>query len=307
MQGKADTHVHTMFSGFGRYRRIKYPESMTPPEEAVDAAIARKLDVLCVTDHNSIAGAARARKYALDGKKAIEVVVGEEVSTCDGEVVGLCLNEAIPAHISAAEAVERIRSQGGLAVAVHPYSFYCPSLGEKVKELPLDGMEVLNAAHFDGFVNRLALQHIPKGVAPLGGSDAHSTRMVGNAYTTFEGNTADDFFKAVRSCRTAPAGRTTTIWETINWTTDMAKGILGRMLTRDRRPIPGDPRKDPLEQTDRVRPHNRAIITFGAILYLLTPLPFIVGAMGSENIRRKGREAWKRHALKENSDIRRRP
>jgi len=304
MQGKADTHVHTMFSGFGVYRRIRYPESMTSPEDAVDAAIGRKLDVLCITDHNSVAGAVRARDYAIKEKKGLEVVVGEEVSTCDGEVVGLFLNEPIPAHIPAAEAVERVHAQGGLAVAVHPYSFYCPSLGEKAKELPIDAMEVLNAAHFDGFVNTLALRNLPKGVAPLGGSDAHSARMVGNAYTTFEGKTADDFFKATRACNTAPAGRTTTTWETTNWTTDMARGILRRMLTRGARPIPGDPTKDPLEQTDRVRPHNRAVITFGAILYLLTPLPFIVGAMGSENIRRKGREAWDRYAPDKNRDIR---
>ena len=57
-----------------------------------------------------------------------ELVVGEEVTTRSGHVVGLFLREPIPAFRSVAETVERIHAQGGLAVAAHPLGVFL-SLG----------------------------------------------------------------------------------------------------------------------------------------------------------------------------------
>ncbi|MEW5937022.1 MAG: PHP-associated domain-containing protein [Candidatus Thermoplasmatota archaeon] len=292
MAGRADPHVHTRFSGFGYYGKFRYPESMTTPEDAVDAAVRRGLQVLCITDHNAIDGALRAASYARGLK--IEVVVGEEITTCDGELVGLFLQEKIEPHIHAEEAVEQIHAQGGLAIAVHPYSFHCPSLGDRIHHLRLDGVEVLNAAHGDGYVNRLAKERIPQGMAPLGGSDAHSARMIGNSYTSFEGDTAEEFYRAVKRCRTVPGGRTTRASEYIGWTVEIARGILRRMLTRSDRVGVGSG-NDPHALMDRVRPRNRALITGGCLVFLTTPLPLIIGLTGYNAIRHRGRTAWLAH------------
>jgi len=87
--GQADLHTHTYYSGFSKVFFMPYPESITPPETMVDAAVKKGLDVLCITDHNVIEGAMRAERYVRENGLEIEVVVGEEVSTADGEVLGL--------------------------------------------------------------------------------------------------------------------------------------------------------------------------------------------------------------------------
>ncbi|MCW3128739.1 MAG: esterase-like activity of phytase family protein [Methanophagales archaeon] len=101
--GQADLHTHTYYSGFSKVGFIPYPESVTPPETMVDAAVKKGLDVLCITDHNEIEGAMRAERYVRENGLEIEVVVGEEVSTADGEVLGLFLQERISRGLSAAE------------------------------------------------------------------------------------------------------------------------------------------------------------------------------------------------------------
>ncbi|KPQ43288.1 MAG: PHP domain protein, partial [Candidatus Methanoperedens nitroreducens] len=75
-QGIADIHTHTRCSGFGKYSFLHFPESVTDPVKAVEAARRKKLDVLCITDHNTIQGAIIAKKHA----ENIDVVIGEEIS-----------------------------------------------------------------------------------------------------------------------------------------------------------------------------------------------------------------------------------
>ena len=54
--GKADTHVHTDYSGFNSLGLMSFPESVIDPAKQVDDARRRGLDVLCITDHNEVAG-----------------------------------------------------------------------------------------------------------------------------------------------------------------------------------------------------------------------------------------------------------
>ena len=61
--GRADLHTHTHYSGFGKVAFIPFPESVTPPAKMVDAAVKKRLDVLCITDHNEIEGAWKAQRY----------------------------------------------------------------------------------------------------------------------------------------------------------------------------------------------------------------------------------------------------
>ncbi len=84
----------------------------------MDHARRKGLNVLCITDHDSIGGAVVAQEYAKRFDD-IEVVVGEEISTADGEIVGLWLTEEIPPGLSAEETIRRIRSQNGIVIAPH--------------------------------------------------------------------------------------------------------------------------------------------------------------------------------------------
>ncbi len=147
--GKADIHVHTRYSGFEKYSFLHFPESVTDPLKAVETACRRELDILCITDHNTIKGAVIAQKHAKD----IEVVVGEEVSSADGEILALFIQEEIKPWLGATETIDLIHEQGGIAVAAHPFSPQCHSLGKKIHNLELDGVEVFNACHRDAYTN----------------------------------------------------------------------------------------------------------------------------------------------------------
>jgi len=193
------------------------------------------MDVLCITDHNTIRGALEAKKIAT----SVDIVTGSEIATQDGELLGLFLTEDVPRGLRADETIDRIHAQGGLAIAPHPFSSHCDSLGLKIAELKLDGVELFNAAHRDGYTNDAA-QMIANNlnVAFVGGSDAHSANMVGNAYTRFDGKDAEDLRKAILARKTSFAGEPTPlkdlIWMTVNVTVELWRvlglSLLGRQV-----------------------------------------------------------------------------
>ena len=105
---RVDMHSHTMFSG----------DSTTTLDEIVESVVEAGIDVLCVTDHNAIDGAVRLQK-ALAG--VCRVIVGEEVRTHTGEIIGLFMTEKVSYGASAADTAQQIRAQGGLVYIPHPF------------------------------------------------------------------------------------------------------------------------------------------------------------------------------------------
>ncbi len=104
IMGKADTHVHCNYSGFNHLGILKFPESVITAETQVDDARRRGLSVLAITDHNDTAGAFIAQKYARQFDD-IEVIVGDEIMTDQGEVIGLWLPETPKMFTSPEETV----------------------------------------------------------------------------------------------------------------------------------------------------------------------------------------------------------
>jgi predicted metal-dependent phosphoesterase TrpH len=180
------------------------------PDVVVRAA-AGHLDVLAITDHDEIRGALEARRFALDHPElGVDVVVGEEVSTLNGHLIALYLQERIPPQLTAAETIRRIHAQGGLATAAHPFhpvrgaARGHRTIAELVPELALDAVEIVNNAgvfswFYDGWA---ALANVDWGLPVTGGSDAHDVWYVGNAVTRFAGRTAADLREALLSGRT---------------------------------------------------------------------------------------------------------
>jgi len=177
------------------------PDSRTPVAVQVLAIKAAGLDVVFATDHNTIEGALRLRDLA-DG---FRVIVGEEISTRDGEIIGLFLERAIGRDLSAEETIDRIHAQGGLVSVPHPYSHNrIHRIRREALERvwpTIDAIEVFNAREALAGDNRRALafasaHNIPGAV----GSDAHRPWEIGRAYlecANFRGR--DDFVGAMRS------------------------------------------------------------------------------------------------------------
>ena len=170
--------------------------------------------MIAVTDHDTIEGALRAHHYA-SRRGRLEVVVGEEVSSRDGHIVGLFLEKRIKPGMSAAATVDAIHDQGGLAVAVHPFwrtqrrtrSARVHGVGWLAAELDFDAIEIENATPGFYVFNQLARRlNVGLGSAEVGGSDAHIVDAIGRAYTEFAGKTPKALRSAIETGMTV-AGR----------------------------------------------------------------------------------------------------
>jgi predicted metal-dependent phosphoesterase TrpH len=159
---KVAIHLHTHYSH----------DSNLAPAGLVQAARRIGIDCLAITDHDEIEGAREAR--ALGG---LRVIVGEEISSTDGHVLGLFLQERIPPRLSGEETCAAIHAQGGLALAPHPFCILCEnSLQRNTWKLVehLDAVEVYNAQNplpwEDARAARLARR---TGLPAYVGMDAH--------------------------------------------------------------------------------------------------------------------------------------
>jgi predicted metal-dependent phosphoesterase TrpH len=170
---RVDCHLHTVASG----------DSVLTVEELADRARQAGLDVVCVTDHNVTHAAVAAAERDL----GVRIIVGEEIRTRDGDVIGLFLTERIPYVLPLAEVIGLIRGQGGLVYVPHPFDPVRSSLGAVLPALCAEGavdvIEVFNAKIADPALNARALSLARSFGLPGGaGSDAHDAPGVGAAY-----------------------------------------------------------------------------------------------------------------------------
>ncbi len=281
MLSKADVHVHTRYSGLGQFKALKFPESISRPEDVVDIARKIGLRVLCITDHNSVKGGLLARKYA-KRYDDIEVVVGSEIITCDGEVIGLFIEEDVPRDMPAVEAIENIRRQSGLVVAPHPFSRHVPALGKLVDELDIDALETLNGGHLDGYANAAAKKHAQSGRwAEVGGSDAHALGQLGCSHTIFPGETAEDFRKAVLNKSTAALGMISTLEMGVKWSVQVVLQADKLMLKSFFGILKGDDPDDPLiQKINSMRGDRKLGALIASFFFLAPPMPFVTSITG---------------------------
>lgn len=101
-----ELHTHTKYS----------KDSVTSVYGFINSCLERKIDVVAVTDHNEVAGAQLLAKIA-----PFQVIVGEEILTKDGEIIGLFLKERVTPGLSMKETIKRIKFQKGLVYLPHPY------------------------------------------------------------------------------------------------------------------------------------------------------------------------------------------
>jgi predicted metal-dependent phosphoesterase TrpH len=287
MASRADIHVHSKYSGLARLGFLRFPESVNEPRDIVKRANSAGLNLVCVTDHNTIHGGLKAKENEKDFP-GTEVIVGEEVSTRDGEILGLFLQEEIPKGLTAMEAIDRIRAQDGIVVSPHPFSRHVPALGMKVDMLSIDGLEVLNAGHVDGFANNKAAQHAASGKwALMGGSDSHSLNTIGCAYTEFEGNGAEEFRRQILAKKTRAGGKAMTMDQVVAWSMGVVlasdililRSMLGSILEVDAL-------NPTLTKVQEIGTSKKIVALLGSLIYFTPPIPFLVGIVGEHMVKR---------------------
>jgi len=183
-QIRVDLHVHTCYSS----------DSLTSLKEVIEVSLRRGLGALAITDHDTISGA-----LALQRMAPFTVIIGEEISTSEGEIIGLFLQEHIPPGLTAAQTVAHIKEQGGLVYIPHPFDAF---RGSGVSETVLlsileqiDAIEVLNARVMWPAYNTRAMNFAQDhGLLSGAGSDAHAPFEIGRAYVEMEPFTDKDSF-----------------------------------------------------------------------------------------------------------------
>ena len=194
MQVKADLHVHTIYSH----------DSLITPKDLVFYAKKRGLTAVAITDHDTIEGALKIIK-----ETDFLIIPGIEVSSRNGHIVGLNLQEPIQKGLSADETVDKIHDAGGIAVACHPFALFKGSLG-KHTNAKFDAIETINASAFLFNRSTKKAQEIADrfGLSRVAGTDAHYGPAIGYAYTLIDAEPqVDAISKAITTGLCQPFGK----------------------------------------------------------------------------------------------------
>ena len=169
---KMDMHCHTIFSY----------DTFLPLRGIIKACQNKGINCLAVTDHNTVEGA-----YRLQEISSFKVVVGEEIKTSEGEIIGLFIKDKIPPYLSPEETISEIKRQGGIVYLPHPFvrlrnrGFTNEKLDKLAKKI--DIVEVVNSRGLNSNSNQAAQEFAGfNGLLTGAGSDAHSIFEIGNAF-----------------------------------------------------------------------------------------------------------------------------
>lgn len=211
--GKADLHLHTAL-GDGM---ASLSELLEFVEHHTD------LDLIAVTDHDQLESSLQARElHAKRGAYHFEMVAGTEVTTLEGHLLAIGIEQAIPSFRSLSATIDAVHRQGGMCLVPHPLSWLTRSIGRhgmervlsrKADGLWFDGIELTNQTPAARIVATRAQQLNTESfrLPVAGGSDAHYLKITGTSYTVFPGQGFADLQVALAAgvtsaeCRPTPS------------------------------------------------------------------------------------------------------
>ena len=148
-----DLHVHSNCSdGHDEVRTI------------LRAAVRRGLAGLSITDHDTLQGSLKALKIIREERLDLILIPGGEVTTAEGHLLVLGVEELPPCGLSPEETAEMAREQGGITIVPHPYHPFRHAIGR----IPdCDAVEVYNSKHLFGIANARARRNAKKLGLPM--------------------------------------------------------------------------------------------------------------------------------------------
>lgn len=169
---KIDLHTHSEASPDGGITRAQYAKLIQNGT----------LDFVAVTDHNSTFLA-----QELHQELGARIIVGEEIMTTDGEIVGLYLNSTVPAGLSPKDTIQQIRSQGGIVYIPHPLETVRKGLPIEVLDEITDEIDIIETnngrAVFQNMSQKVTEWANLYNVPGAASSDAHGLGGIGRTYT----------------------------------------------------------------------------------------------------------------------------
>ena len=216
---KFDLHIHSKYSG----------DSKSDPKEIVKIAEKEDIDGIALLDHNSVEGYKKIKNMDTD----LIIVPGTEVSTEQGHVGALGVEETIGRPETVEEAIELIHELGGIAVAVHPYRFWSGMGEDVIRGNNWDAMEGMNGRtwHYKNNKSRRLAKEMDLPI--IGGSDAHRLKSVGKTYTIVDNaDNWEDLLDDILDFKTDVGGEDRTYAQTFFYVRRAVSGWIKRGFKR---------------------------------------------------------------------------
>lgn len=195
---KIDLHTHSVTSHDGGIAADQY-------RKAIESGL---LDFIAITDHNSTDTALQLKDELGD-----RIIVGEEIMTTAGEIIGLYLEKTVPPNLTPLETIQAIRSQNGIVYIPHPFETVRKGLHPQTLEEIVDMVDVIEVCNGRAFVQNRSQQtvvwaKINKKIS-VASSDAHGYHGLGRTYTTVQDIPSRDNILTLLSNGTPITGRPT--------------------------------------------------------------------------------------------------
>ncbi len=169
---KIDLHTHSVASKDGGITADQYARILNT----------NVLDMIAVTDHNEIEFA-----VALKERLGDRIIVGEEIMSTEGEIVGLYLTERVAPQLSPSETVKEIKRQGGIVYIPHPFESIRKGLHPGAMDELADQLDIVEVCNGRAFLQNRSAQAVVwakfNRVTGAASSDAHGVRGLGKTYT----------------------------------------------------------------------------------------------------------------------------
>lgn len=169
---KLDLHTHSSSSPDGGITTKQY-------EEALSTGV---VDCVAITDHNRIDFAQKLQNAFGD-----KVIVGEEIMTSGGEIIGLYLTERIPARLTPMDTIRLIKEQNGLVYIPHPLDTFRNGLQINVLDEIVDFIDIVEIGNGRALLQSKYSQILVwsnlNHLVGAASSDAHGRLGLGHTYT----------------------------------------------------------------------------------------------------------------------------
>ncbi|WP_456329142.1 PHP domain-containing protein [Archaeoglobus sp.] len=172
---RAELHVHSSISdGKDSVRKI------------LNAAVEKKIDVISITDHDTVQGSLEALDIVEEEKLPIKILPGCEITSSSGHILAFGIVKDVEPKMSAEETCRAVRGLGGVCFLAHPFDFIRGGSVRLRDFRIVDGIETFNAKSYFNFMAKRYARKFSK--PEIAGSDAHSARSVGLAINYLPNN-----------------------------------------------------------------------------------------------------------------------
>ena len=189
---RVDLHTHSEASKDGGITAEQYAELLRN----------ETLDIIAITDHGRIDFALGMQK-ALGGKR---IIVGQEIDTSEGEIIGLFLKKQIDPGLSAEDTIAKIKNQGGVVYIPHPLETTRKGLQLNSLEMNMENIDIMETFNGRSFAQNFGPEAFAwarkNNIASAASSDAHGYKGAGNTYSILmEQPTRDNITKLLKTAK----------------------------------------------------------------------------------------------------------